>query len=175
MNVEHSPRGNQGRTGSLLVTSADERSGKLTTTHEVRHVWRTGCCIVGGGPAGVMLALLLARRGVRVTLLEAHRDFDRDFRGNTINPSVMEVMEELGLADRLLELRHAEIPRFTAQAAGSSAVFADFSRLKTRYPYILMLPQARFLEFIATEARKYSNFHPVMGARVKGLIEEDGE
>ncbi len=121
-----------------------------------------------------MLALLLARRGVRVTLLEAHRDFNRDFRGNTINPSVMEVMEGLGLADRLLELRHAEVPRFTAQAADSSVVFADFRRLKTRYPYILMLPQARFLEFIAAEARKCPNFRLVMGARVKGLIEEDG-
>jgi 2-polyprenyl-6-methoxyphenol hydroxylase-like FAD-dependent oxidoreductase len=132
------------------------------------------CCIVGGGPAGLMLALLLARRGVRVTLLEAHHDFDREFRGNTISPSVMEVMEELGLADRLLGLRHAEVPRFTAQAAGGSAVFADFSSLKTRYPYILMLPQARFLEFIAAEARRFPNFRLVMGARVKGLIEEDG-
>jgi 2-polyprenyl-6-methoxyphenol hydroxylase-like FAD-dependent oxidoreductase len=135
---------------------------------------QTDCCIVGGGPAGLMLALLLARRGARVTLLEAHRDFDREFRGNTINPSVMEVMEELGLADRLLGLRHAEVPRFTAQAAGGSAVFADFSRLKTRYPYIVMLPQARFLEFIAAEARMLPNFRLVMGARVKGLIEADG-
>lgn len=134
----------------------------------------TDCCIVGGGPAGAVLGLLLAREGVCVTLLEAHKDFDRDFRGNTINPSVMEIMEELGLADRLLGLRHAKIPRFTAQAAGSSAVFADFRRLKTHYPYILMLPQARFLEFIAAEARKYPNFCLVMGARVKGLIEEGG-
>ncbi|MDQ3926122.1 MAG: FAD-dependent oxidoreductase [Actinomycetota bacterium] len=134
----------------------------------------TDCCIVGGGPAGLMLALLLARRGVRVTLLEAHRDFDREFRGNTINPSVMEVMEELGLAERLLGLRHAEVPRFTAQAADSSVVFADFRRLRTRYPYMLMLPQARFLEFIAAEARKYPNFRLVMGGRVKELIEEDG-
>jgi 2-polyprenyl-6-methoxyphenol hydroxylase-like FAD-dependent oxidoreductase len=132
------------------------------------------CCIVGGGPAGFMLALLLARQGVRVTLLEAHRDFDRVFRGNTITPSVIEVMEELGLAERLLKLRHAEVPRFIAQAAGGSTVFADFSRLKTRYPYILMLPQACFLEFIAAEVRKYPNFRLVMGARVKGLIEEAG-
>ena len=95
---------------------------------------QTDCCIVGGGPAGLMLALLLARRGVRVTLLEAHHDFDREFRGNTISPSVMEVMEQLGLADRLLGLRHAEVPRFIAQAAGGSAVFADFSRLNTATP-----------------------------------------
>jgi 2-polyprenyl-6-methoxyphenol hydroxylase-like FAD-dependent oxidoreductase len=109
-----------------------------------------------------------------VTLLEAHKDFDREFRGNTINPSVMEVMRELGLADPLLELRHAEIPRFTIQSAGSSTVFADFRRLKTRYPYVLMLPQTSFLELIVAEARRCPNFRLVMGARVKGLIEEDG-
>ena len=135
---------------------------------------QTDCCIVGGGPAGVVLGLLLAREGVCVTVLEAHKDFDREFRGNTISPSIMEVMEELSLADRLLELRHAEIPRFTAQAADSSVVFADFSRLKSRYPYMLMLPQARFLEFVAAEARKYPNFRLVMGARVKRLLEVDG-
>jgi 2-polyprenyl-6-methoxyphenol hydroxylase-like FAD-dependent oxidoreductase len=135
---------------------------------------QTDCCIVGGGPAGVVLGLLLAREGVSVTLLEAHKDFDREFRGNTINPSVMEVMGDLGLADRLLELRHAEIPRFTIQVAGSSTVFADFRRLKTRYPYVLMLPQTSFLEFVATEARRCPNFRLVMGARVKELIEEDG-
>jgi 2-polyprenyl-6-methoxyphenol hydroxylase-like FAD-dependent oxidoreductase len=136
--------------------------------------WQTDCCIVGGGPAGVVLGLLLAREGVSVTLLEAHKDFDREFRGNTINASVMEVMGELGLADRLLELRHAEIPRFTIQAAGRTTVFADFRRLKTRYPYVLMLPQTSFLELVAAEARRCPNFRLVMGARVKELIEEDG-
>ncbi len=136
--------------------------------------WQTDCCIVGGGPAGTVLGLLLAREGVSVTLLEAHKDFEREFRGNTINPSVMEVMEELGLVDRLLGLRHAKIHRFTAQAADGSVTFADFRRLKTGYPYILMLPQARFLELITAEARKYPNFRLVMGARVKGLIEENG-
>ena len=135
---------------------------------------RTDCCIVGGGPAGAVLGLLLARRGISVTVLEARKDFDREFRGNTINPSVMEIVEELGLADRLLGLRHAKVPRFTVQAAGGSAVFADFSRLKTRYPYMLMLPQARFLELVTAEARKYPNFRLVMGARVNGLVEEDG-
>jgi 2-polyprenyl-6-methoxyphenol hydroxylase-like FAD-dependent oxidoreductase len=175
MNVEHSPRGNQGRTGSLLVTSADERSGKLTTTREVRRVWRTGCCIVGGGPAGVMLALLLARQGVSVTLLEAHRNFDREFRGNTINSSVMEVLMRLGLVERVLNLRHAEVQRFVLQVGERRETFADFSRLETPYPYILMLSQARFLELIAAEAERYPNFRLVMGARVKELVWEDGK
>jgi 2-polyprenyl-6-methoxyphenol hydroxylase-like FAD-dependent oxidoreductase len=136
---------------------------------------QTDCCIVGGGPAGTVLGFLLAREGVSVTLLEAQKDFDREFRGNTINPSVMEVMEELGLVDRLFGLRHAKIPRFTVQSADGSVVFADFRRMKTRYPYILMLPQARFLELVAAEAQKHPNFRLVMGARVKELIEEDGK
>ena len=135
---------------------------------------KTGCCIVGGGPAGLMLALLLARRGVDVTLLEAHGDFDREFRGNTINPAVMEVLESLGLAAGLLGLRHALIRSFTVQAGSQRETFADFSRLKTRYPYILMLPQARFLEFIAAEAGRIPNFRLVIGARVRELVEEDG-
>ena len=154
--------------GYATVPAEDE--GKAHTVSSRR----TACCIVGGGPAGAFLGLLLARRGVSVTVLEARKDFDREFRGNTINPSVMEITEELGLVDRLLELRHAEVPRFTVQAADGPAVFADFSRLKTRYPYMLMLPQGRFLEFVTAEARKHRNFRLVMGARVNGLIEEDG-
>ena len=121
-----------------------------------------------------MLALMLARRGVRVTLLEAHRDFDREFRGNTINPSAMEVLKRLGLEREVLGLRHAKVRRFTVQAGGRRETFAEFSRLKTPYPYVLMLPQARFLEFIAAEARRYPNFRLVMGARVRDLILEDG-
>lgn len=119
-----------------------------------------------------MLALLLARQGVRVTLLEAHRDFDREFRGNTISPSVMEVLSSLGLERGILGLRHAKVRRFTIQAGGRRETFAEFSRLKTPYPYVLMLPQDRFLEFVAAEARRYPNFRLVMGARVKDLVVE---
>ena len=121
-----------------------------------------------------MLALLLARQGVDVTLLEAHGDFDREFRGNTINPAAMEVLESLGLAGGISSLRHALIKRFVVHAGPERQVFADFSRLKTRYPYILMLPQVRFLEFIAAEAGRFSNFRLVMGARVRELVEEGG-
>ena len=121
-----------------------------------------------------MLALLLARRGVDVTLLEAHGDFDREFRGNTINPAAMEVLESLGLAGGISGLRHALIKRFVVQAGPERETFADFSRLKTRYPYILMLPQVRFLEFIAAEAGRFPNFKLLMGARVRELVEEGG-
>ncbi len=121
-----------------------------------------------------MLALLLARKGVNVTLLEAHPDFDREFRGDTIHPSVMEIMDELGLADRLLKLRHTKVRTFTLQTATGPFTPADFSRLKTRFPYITMMPQTSFLEFVTGEAKKYPNFRLVMGARVKELVEEGG-
>ena len=135
-------------------------------------VEETDCCVVGGGPAGVMLSLLLARWGVRVTLLEAHRDFDREFRGNTINSSVLEILARLGLARGALGLGHAKIRRFILQAGGRREAFADFSRLRTPYPYVLMLPQARLLEFVVNEAMRYPNFRLVMGARVKELVVE---
>jgi 2-polyprenyl-6-methoxyphenol hydroxylase-like FAD-dependent oxidoreductase len=112
-----------------------------TSTHDILDVQTTNCCIVGGGPAGVILALLLVRQGIPVILLEAHKDFDRDFRGDTIHPSVMEIMEELGLAERLLELPHSKMRRISIQTPEASLTLADFSRLKTRYPYITMLPQ----------------------------------
>src|SRR5215212_9960792 len=134
----------------------------------------TKCCVVGGGPAGAVLALLLARKGVRVTLLEAQRDFDRDFRGDTIHPSVLELMDELGLAERLHELPHTKIHTGTIMTPDGSTTFADFRHLRTRFPYIMMLPQVDFLGFMVEEARKYPSFSLVMGALVEELIEEGG-
>ena len=137
-----------------------------------RDVTRTACVIVGGGPGGVVLSLLLARKGVDVTLLEAHPDFDREFRGDTLHPSVMEIMDQLGLSERLLRIRHSEIREFTIQTADGPFTLADLSRLKTKYPYITVMPQTKFLEFIVGEAKQYPNFRLVMGARVRELIEE---
>jgi len=156
------------------LTSNPSPQETPTPTHDILDVQTTNCCIVGGGPAGAVLALMLARQGIPVILLEAHKDFDRDFRGDTIHPSVMEIMEELGLAEKLLQLPHAKIRQIRVRTPEASVTLADFSHLKTRYPYITMLPQARFLEFITTEAQKYPNFQLVMGANVQELIEEDG-
>src|SRR5258706_1669598 len=143
-------------------------------THQAEHVEQTTCCIVGSGPAGAVLALLLARKGIPVVLLEEHMDFDRDFRGDTIHPSVMQILDEIGLADRLLELPHTKADSIPVQTATGNIILADFHRLKTRFPYIALIPQTDFLAFITNEARSYPNFRLIMGARVEKLIEEDG-
>ncbi len=134
----------------------------------------TSCCIVGAGPGGAILALLLARRGVPVTLLEQHKDFDREFRGDTIHPSVMEILDQIGLADKLHQIPHTKISGPTLQFANGPFRPFDLGRLKTRFPYILMIPQVRFLEFITTEAAKHPQFKLVMHAGVNHLVEENG-
>lgn len=150
------------------------RTETSPASHEILDRHETTCCIVGGGPGGAVLALLLARQGTPVMLLEAHEDFDRDFRGDTLHPSVMEIMDELGLAEDLLKLRHSKIHTATFMTPDGPVTIADFKRLKTRFPFIMMLPQAHFLEFITGEAKRYPNFQLVMGASAQELIEEDG-
>ena len=157
------------------MTIEDTTGRRVERSSETTGGVRTTCCVVGGGPGGAVLALLLARRGVSVTLLEAHPDFDREFRGDTLHPSVMEMLDDLGLAERLLEMRHTEIHSLTLQTATGPFTPADFSRLKTKFPYITMMPQTSFLEFIAAEAARYPNFRLLMGARVRELVEEGGE
>ncbi len=135
---------------------------------------QTTCCIVGGGPGGMMLALLLARQGVPVTLLEAHKDFDRDFRGDTIHPSVLEILDQIGLAEPLHQFRHVKIYGPTLRVANSDFNPVDLRRLKTKFPYVMLLPQTRFLEFLAAEAKKYPGFRLRMVASAGQLVEENG-
>jgi 2-polyprenyl-6-methoxyphenol hydroxylase-like FAD-dependent oxidoreductase len=122
----------------------------------------------------MVLALLLARAGVRVTLLEARGDFERAFRGNTLGPSAMQVLDQLGLAERVLALPHARIERFVVQSAAGRQTFADFRRLPTRYPFVTMLPQARLLELLAGQAAELPNLRLLMGAQAHELISEGG-
>src|SRR5438477_6043146 len=113
---------------------------------EIRDVQPTTCIVVGAGPAGAVLSYMLARKGIDVMLLESHLDFDRDFRGDTLHPSILEVMDELGLADRLLQLPHTKISQVSPPAAVPRVLF-DLHDLKTKFPYIALMPQTRFLEF----------------------------
>jgi len=121
-----------------------------------------------------MLSLLLARRGVPVTLLEMHKDFDREFRGDTVHPSVMEILDQLGMAEKLHEIPHTRVSGPTLQFANGPFRPFNLGRLKTRFPYILLVPQVRFLEFITCEAARYPQFKLVMHANVTKLVEENG-
>ena len=127
--------------------------------------------IAGGGPAGMMLGLLLARAGVEALVLEKHADFLRDFRGDTLHPSTLEVIAELGLLDELLRLPHDRVPEISAQFGDQSLVVADFRRLPVRCGFIAMMPQWDFLNFLATQAARHPKFSLRMNAEVTGLIE----
>ncbi|GAC1349328.1 MAG: FAD-dependent oxidoreductase [Ktedonobacteraceae bacterium] len=147
----------------------------LPQTHHMKSTEQTTCCVVGSGPAGAILSFMLARKGIPVILLESHLDFDRDFRGDTLHPSVLEVMDELGLANRLLQLPHTKLSLVAPPAAAGPGLQFDLHDLKTKFPYIAMMPQTRFLQFITSEAQRFPSFRLVMGARAEELIEEDGQ
>jgi 2-polyprenyl-6-methoxyphenol hydroxylase-like FAD-dependent oxidoreductase len=135
---------------------------------------RTTCCIAGGGPAGMTLGLLLARAGVEVIVLEKHGDFLRDFRGDTIHPSTLELMHELGMLDEFLRLPHHELRRVKIQVDDVEIAGPDFSHLPTRCKFIALMPQWDFLNFIAAQAKRYPTFQLMMNTEATGLI-EDGE
>jgi 2-polyprenyl-6-methoxyphenol hydroxylase-like FAD-dependent oxidoreductase len=134
----------------------------------------TTCCIAGGGPAGMMLGYLLARSGIEVTVLEKHADFLRDFRGDTIHPSTLEIMKELGLLEALLKEPHQKAYQLKGFIGDSEFILADFSHLTVASRFIAMMPQWDFLNFIASQAKAYPNFHLRMQAQVNDLIEENG-
>jgi 2-polyprenyl-6-methoxyphenol hydroxylase-like FAD-dependent oxidoreductase len=132
------------------------------------------CCIAGGGPAGMMLGLLLARAGVAVLVLEKHADFLRDFRGDTIHPSTLEVMHELGILEEFLRRPHQEVRTLGAQIGDVFLQVADFEHLPTHCRFVALMPQWDFLNFIAEQAKRYPGFQLEMEAEATALIEEGG-
>jgi 2-polyprenyl-6-methoxyphenol hydroxylase-like FAD-dependent oxidoreductase len=132
------------------------------------------CCIAGGGPAGMVLGLLLARAGIDVVVLEKHADFLRDFRGDTIHPSTLEVLHELGILDEFLKRPHQEVHEIRALVGDVEIPVADFDHLPTHCRFVALMPQWDFLDFIADHARRYPTFHLRMRAEVTDLIEEAG-
>ena len=134
----------------------------------------TQCCIAGGGPAGMMLGFLLARAGVEVVVLEKHADFLRDFRGDTVHPSTLEVMHELGLLEEFLKLPHQEVRQLGGQIGEDFLRLADFSHLPTKCKFIALVPQWDFLDFLADHARQYPAFKLIMQAEVVDVIVEGG-
>ena len=134
----------------------------------------TTCVIAGGGPAGMMCGYLLARAGVDVTVLEKHKDFLRDFRGDTVHPSTLQVMHELGLLEDFLKLPHTRIRTATIEIGDEHFTIGDFSRLPTIAKFIALMPQWDFLDFLAQQAKKLPNFHLLMQTEAKDLIAQNG-
>ncbi|MBK0867557.1 FAD-dependent oxidoreductase [Saccharopolyspora sp. HNM0986] len=138
---------------------------------------RTTCCIVGGGPAGMVLGLLLARSGVQVTVLEKHGDFLRDFRGDTVHPTTLQLLDDLGLAERFAELPHRRVDRVrlpVGQREDQFLTIADFTRLPIKYNYIALVPQWDLLDLLADEAKQQPGFDLRMNTEVTGLVREGG-
>jgi 2-polyprenyl-6-methoxyphenol hydroxylase-like FAD-dependent oxidoreductase len=134
----------------------------------------TKCCIAGGGPAGTMLGFLLARMGVDVYVLEKHADFLRDFRGDTIHPSTLELMNELGILDEFLKRPHSEARHLMNQIGDERLTIADFTHLPTKCKFVALMPQWDFLDFIAENAKRYATFHLLMETNFADVIEEGG-
>jgi 2-polyprenyl-6-methoxyphenol hydroxylase-like FAD-dependent oxidoreductase len=139
-----------------------------------RRTISTRCCIVGGGPAGMMLGYLLGRAGVETLVLEKHADFFRDFRGDTVHPSTLQVMDELGLIDGFLKLPHQRLQKMDGKFGGASIRIADLSRLKVNYPFIAFMPQWDFLNFLRESGKRFSALKVLMNAEATDLIWSGG-
>lgn len=144
-------------------------------TESATSTTRTTVCISGGGPAGMMLGLLLARAGIRVTVLEKHQDFFRDFRGDTIHTSTLELMRELGLLDDFLRLPHHKVYSIGGRFGGESITFGDFRTLPTQCKFVAFMPQWDFLDFLKRQAARYPEFTLLMEAEAIALLRAKNE
>jgi 2-polyprenyl-6-methoxyphenol hydroxylase-like FAD-dependent oxidoreductase len=135
-----------------------------------QRVVNTRCCIVGGGPAGMMLGYLLGRAGVDTVVLEKHADFFRDFRGDTVHPSTLQVMDELGLIDGFLKLPHQQVQKMDGKFGDSSIRIADLSRVPTKYPFIALMPQWDFLNFLRENGKRFASLKVMMNADATDLV-----
>ncbi len=141
----------------------------------VRAIIRTHCCIIGGGPAGMMLGYLLGRAGIETLVLEKHADFFRDFRGDTVHPSTLQVMDELGLIDAFLKLPHQQLQKLEGQFGEDFIRIGDLSRLHVKYPFIAMMPQWDFLNFLREQGKRFASLKVMMNANVTDLVWSGGQ
>ncbi|MCK1617506.1 FAD-dependent oxidoreductase [Bradyrhizobium sp. 159] len=142
----------------------------MTSDQQPNRTMKVRCCIVGGGPAGMMLGYLLGRAGIEVVVLEKHADFFRDFRGDTVHPSTLQVMDELGLIDGFLKLPHQRLQKMDGLFGGTPVRIADLSRLHTKYPFIAFMPQWDFLNFLREAGRRFTSLKVMMSTEAVDLI-----
>jgi 2-polyprenyl-6-methoxyphenol hydroxylase-like FAD-dependent oxidoreductase len=145
-------------------------AGSFSEQPEPRRTINTRCCIVGGGPAGMMLGYLLGRAGIDTVVLEKHADFFRDFRGDTVHPSTLQVMDELGLIGGFLKLPHQQLQKMDGQFGGTSIRIADLSRLGVKYPFIAFMPQWDFLNFLRENGKRFPSLKVMMNADATDLV-----
>ena len=156
------------------MTAIDDESEASDERRALLSGLDADCCVVGGGPSGMMTGLMLARAGVNVVVLEKYRDFSRDFRGDTMHPSTLEVLSEMGLLDTFLKHPHTELRELTGDIGGRYVRLADFSALKIQAPFIAFMPQWKFLEFIEQEAQKLPNFRMLRESPASSLVFSEG-
>src|SRR3954468_5755398 len=146
----------------------------MTSEQRPNGTTKVRCCIVGGGPAGMMLGYLLGRAGIDVVVLEKHADFFRDFRGDTVHPSTLQVMDELGLIEGFLKLPHQRLQKMDGLFGGESVRIADLGRLHVKYPFIAFMPQWDFLNFLRDSGKQFASLKVMMSANATDLIWSDG-